>query len=271
MKLITIKTLLFSTLLTSSSFATANSIFNIELNFTGGLTSSQQTTLTRSANYWNDLVYGYNSKISTEFSGFTINVGAADLGGRGGTLAQAGTSRIFNDLTGGYTLSMGGTITFDIYDIGSLEYKDTLFQTSAHEIGHILGIGSLWEENGLYIDNSGEYTGAAGLAAYQNEFDSTATFVPVELDGGPGTANSHWDEWSGGQYLTGITDIYGNDMKDELMTGWSSDYEFISDTTIASLSDLGYSVSAVPVPTAIWLFTSALGFLAIKSKSGKTI
>jgi hypothetical protein len=37
------------------------------------------------------------------------------------------------------------------------------------------------------VDGTGQYTSANTLAAYQAECDATATFVPVELDGGPGT------------------------------------------------------------------------------------
>ncbi len=115
------------------------------------MSSSQQGVVSQAANIWSNLISGYKSEISREFSGLTINVGAIDIDGWSGTLAQASTSSVANSLTGGYTLSTEGYISFDINDIGSLEYDGTLIGTSAHEIGHILGLGSLWEENGLYI------------------------------------------------------------------------------------------------------------------------
>ena len=41
---------------------------------------------------------------------------------------------------------------------------------------------------------AGQYTGAAALDAFKLEFNQLeATFVPVELDGGAGTANGHWN------------------------------------------------------------------------------
>jgi hypothetical protein len=52
--------------------------------------------------------------------------------------------------------------------------------------------------------------------------------VPLETDGGPGTAYSHWDEGS----------ALGSN---ELMTGYIDGDNYLSYTTIASLADLGYS------------------------------
>jgi hypothetical protein len=55
--------------------------------------------------------------------------------------------------------------------------------------------------------------------------------VPLEQTGGSGTAGSHWDE-----------EIF----KNELMTGYIDSSNYISDVTWASLSDLGYTLSAYP-------------------------
>ena len=64
----------------------------------------------------------------------------------------------------------------------------------AHEVGHVLGIGTLWVTNGLYSTNSFHYTGVSGLAAYQAEFNQVDAFIPVENAGNPGTPNAHWDQ-----------------------------------------------------------------------------
>lgn len=261
-----IKTLLFFSFLASSSFASATSSFNIALNFTGGLSNSQQTIVSQAADFWNNIITGYDSAISSSFTGFTVSVRAINLGGVGGTLAQASTSATSGPLAGGYTVSTGGSISFDINDIGSMETNGALLGAAMHEVGHIIGLGTLWSANNLYNFGSGEYTGAFGLAAYQSEFDAFATFVPVELEGGSGTANGHWNENNHGSGLTGISDSNGNDMRNELMTGWLNTPTFVSDTTIASLSDLGYTVSAVPLPGAVWLFSLGLSLLGFKFK-----
>jgi hypothetical protein len=120
----------------------------------------------------------------------------------------------------------------------------------------VIGFGTLWTLNGLYVDGSGQYTGANALATYRTEFNQpAATFVPVELGGGSGTANGHWNEVDGGGGNTGIVDSLNRDMKNELMTGWLNSPTFVSLTTINSFKDLGYVVSAVPEPgvMAMWL------------------
>jgi hypothetical protein len=99
-------------------------------------------------------------------------------------------------------------------------------------MAHILGIGTLWTLNNnvngttynLYTAGSGQYTGPNALTEYKTEFNQpSATFVPVELGGGGGTAN-------------------GMDFTNELMTGWASSVFFVSRTTLDGIDDLGYTV-----------------------------
>ena len=80
------------------------------------------------------------------------------------------------------------------------------------------------------------------MAQWQTEFNlPSATFVPVELGGGSGTANGHWNENDGGGGLTGIVSVNnGMDFANELMTGWASSSFFVSNTTLGGLDDLGY-------------------------------
>lgn len=121
-----------------------------------------------------------------------------------------------------------------------------------HEMGHVLGFGTLWEANGLYTNGSGNYYGANALAAYRTEFNQPdATYVPVESGGTSGTPNCHWDEIDNGTAPTYITDRRGRDMCYKPMTGWfnTGSTPFISQTTVQSFADLGYVV----VPFAVLL------------------
>ena len=78
---------------------------------------------------------------------------------------------------------------------------------------------------------------------WKTEFSqASATFVPIEADGGQGTANGHWNEIAGGAGLTGITDTLGRDMRNELMTGWLNAPSFLSRMSVAQFADIGYVV-----------------------------
>lgn len=57
----------------------------------------------------------------------------------------------------------------------------------------VLGIGTLWANNGVYPVQNGDYIGSVALEEYKTEFQQPdAPAVPVEEDGGPGTAHGHW-------------------------------------------------------------------------------
>jgi len=99
-----------------------------------------------------------------------------------------------------------------------------------HEMAHVLGLGTLWTNfPGLTSGFTGtdpRFLGARAGAAWSALGRSGA--VPVEADGGPGTAYGHWDETT-----------FGN----ELMTGWiNAGANPLSTVSIASLADLGYRV-----------------------------
>ncbi len=225
------------------------SAFSLDINMTG-FTSSQEAIVNQAEGYWESVITGYQSGI-TGISAISITATSEYIDGpgdaSGNTLGYGGPDYVFSE--GGYTFTYSGIMAYDSYDILELESSGTLYDVIVHEIAHILGFGTLWTDNDLYVDNSGKYTGAAALAAYQAEFASGAAFVPVELDGEEGTANGHWDESIGAH---------------ELMTGWMDAPTFTSNTTLASFIDLGYTVniSAVPLPAAVWLFGSGLLGLA---------
>jgi hypothetical protein len=117
-----------------------------------------------------------------------------------------------------------------------MESLGLLSSVVLHEMGHVLGYGTMWSDLGLLADPASQggldphFVGAQALAA----FDSAGgagylnAKVPVEDQGGPGTADSHWRDV-----------VFGN----EVMTGFlSQGVNPLSTTSIASLADLGYTV-----------------------------
>lgn len=148
-------------------------------------------------------------------------------------------------------------MTFDTADLDTLVGAGTFEAVIRHEIGHVLGFGTLWGLNGVYVSDTGEYIGAAALSAFQIEFNQPgATYVPVELDGASGTANGHWNmgvdlgtsEAADSRDDPGDTVVYtsvnnGLSLDNELMAGFLSGEAWLSNTTLQSFYDIGYQVA----------------------------
>ncbi|HEU4881969.1 MAG TPA: Ig-like domain-containing protein [Longimicrobium sp.] len=132
-----------------------------------------------------------------------------------------------------------GVMSFDEADMNSLEAGGGLNAVILHEMGHVLGIGTLWSTFGFLQNPSGAgsvqdtwFSGANGIAGFNAIGGTTYTGgqkVPVENTGGAGTANSHWRE-----------SVLGR----ELMTGYlNNGSNPLSQLTVRSLADLGYTVN----------------------------
>ncbi|MCX7364710.1 MAG: hypothetical protein NTV97_23125 [Alphaproteobacteria bacterium] len=200
--------------------------FDITVNYTGN--SAYQSYFTAAAQRWQQIITADLPNVNSGTYGLiddlliTANVSAID--GVGGILGQAGPD-LFRS---GTLLPYHGVMTFDSADLANMASNGTLSYVILHEMGHILGIGTLWSSLGL---KSGfQYTGANALAAYrQLSGHPSATYVPLETGGGSGTAGAHWSEA-----------IFGN----ELMTGYIAGVpDPISSMTIGALKDLGYTVN----------------------------
>jgi hypothetical protein len=245
------------TLVLGASAAQASTIdFDITINFNSGLSASQQAVFTQAEQFWETNILGYNPAEGINFTtGLTISAGGSAIDGAGGVLGQAGPSLAYTGSTNGLYYSSTGQMNFDSADLTAMENNGSLYNVILHEMAHVIGFGTLWELNNLYSSGSGLYTGANALAAYQAEFSGGATSIPVELDGGAGTANAHWDE----SWLGGTADI---------MTGYLEGAVTISNTTLAAFEDLGYIVSnasqvedvSAPIAFGGLLALSMLGF-----------
>jgi Leishmanolysin len=139
---------------------------------------------------------------------------------------------VINPRTGiEYLVTLVVQMRFDTDDLNSLVRAGKLDSVMLHEMGHALGVGSLlWSLNGLYSEGSGVFNPGT-RADIEWKAIGCLGLLPVELDRGIGTANSHWDkECLLDELMTGYIDLSGNRS------------EPLSNITIGTLEDMGYTV-----------------------------
>jgi hypothetical protein len=148
------------------------------------------------------------------------------IDGPGRVLGTAGPCGVRRDL-----LPFVGVLTLDESDLLPLSGTVTLTSLITHELGHTLGFGSLWTRARL-LDGEGtddpRFKGAGAVAEWHAL--GREGRVPVENQGGEGTAYSHWRE-----------SVFDR----ELMTGFAEPVGVLqpmSSVTIAAMADLGYAV-----------------------------
>ena len=214
--------------------------FDIEFNFVNGTAADQaafEPLLDETKQFWEDVITGYQDGVS--LTGADIDVDLTLLAGNSGAFGGHG---LLGDVTvqGGFTFradSQGirnrGFVAMNPFRINDPNMQNAL----THEVGHVLGLGRLWVENGVYVNDSGEYTGPRGLDAYRKEFDSDATFVPIALGNFGG--NAHLAE------NDAVVDAYGRTISSDVNTGFldlDPNATFLSRTTESMLADIGFRI-----------------------------
>ncbi len=222
---------------TAKEVAATDSPFTIEVRFVGGLTQTQKKAFKFAADRWTRVIVGDLPSVLADgelIDDVLILADGADIDGPGKILGQAGPTRLRPQGAGKAAfLPAKGRMSFDKADLKQTEQAKTLNDVITHEMGHVLGIGTIWAQKGLLkkagTDNPtfagkramSEYSALQGPGAKNKQ-------VPVENTGGPGTAGGHWRE-----------SVFRN----ELMTGFvGAAGNPLSRITAASLEDLGYVV-----------------------------
>lgn len=208
--------------------------FNIEIVFEGdGWTEELQQDFIIAAEYLSTIITGdVRGGRRQGVDDITITASLEDIDGSGGILGQAGPTgiRFFSKLP------TTAIMEFDTADAQDFADEGLFVDIVLHEMMHSIGFGTVWTDLGL-TDGSvrgGDivFNGENAIIAYNNELSDIAAGdpnslngVPVETDGGPGTAGGHWDE-----------DTFEN----ELMSGFIDDENYISSMTVAAFEDMGY-------------------------------
>jgi hypothetical protein len=209
--------------------------FEIKVRFLGGLNQKQKDAFKRAADRWTKAIVGRLPPVQVAgevISGVLITAAGEDIDGPGKILGQAGPTRLRPASAGKAAfIPATGSMAFDTADLADMEAKGTLNDVITHEMGHVIGIGTIWSRKKL-LSGAGTgnptFTGKGAMAEFAKLRGGATVPVPVEDTGGPGTADSHWRD-----------KIFGN----ELMTGFvGSAGNPLSRMTIASLQDLGYEV-----------------------------
>lgn len=159
-----------------------------------------------------------------------IFASAPPIDGPGQILGQAGPTHVRHDSL----LPIAGVMRFDVADLARMADDGSLFDVILHEMGHVLGIGTLWAEMGL-VQGAGTsnpvFVGDRARQEYAAWLDdgNVNGNVPIENTGGSGTREAHWRE--------SVMDL-------EVMTGWiGRGFNPLSRITAASLGDQGYDVN----------------------------
>lgn len=232
--------------------------FDIELVFQTSVTTSQRAAFESSVARWRRIIThdigdvnvqtaanGCTPAINAVINDVRIYVTLEAIDGPGKVLGSAGPCFIQSESK----LPIVGAMRFDTADLASLENNGRLEDVILHEMGHVLGVGSLWNTKSLLVGGGGSdpfFTGSEAIARFNSVGGTayTGSKVPVENTGGGGTADSHWRE-----------SVFNN----ELMTGFiNNGPNPLSVITIGSLQDLGYTVNIGEAQTYSWSASSAL-------------
>ena len=196
------------------------------------LTPDQQAVFEDAASQWEEIIIGDVEDVVVSGFGFVddiaIDASAPFIDGLGGTVGQAGPTVVRSDSF----LPARGIMEFDVADLESLEEEGLFEDVILHEMGHVLGFGTIWEALDLLTGAGSDdprFVGEEATDEYNDIFGVSESGVPVEADFGPDIALGHWDE-----------EVFGN----ELMTEFINFRENpLSRITAASMGDLGYEVN----------------------------
>jgi hypothetical protein len=244
-----------SPLLFSASAGSVTSAFNIELQYINTPDPAQAAAFLRAASRWSQVITGDLGAVNVT-PAVDVSVCGAPAGTTTGGIINDvriivelkpydGVGKVLGAATPCYIrnssmLTLIGYMFFDTADLANLEASGDLDDVILHEMGHVLGFGTFWENRTVapttFLTTSGTingstlgFNGGNALSAFTGSNGGAGTAVPVEDTTVAGTGRAHWRE---PVFLS------------ELMTGYlSGTVHPLSLTTVQSMADLGYTVN----------------------------
>jgi Big-like domain-containing protein len=229
----------------------AAAAYHIDVRFPVATTPARQAVFAAAASKWESLIFGdvpdvvFNSPntscggtVSGTVDDIVIFAILDSIDGPGKILGQSSPCLVRR----GSLLPVVGFMEFDTADVAGLEAGGQFALVIEHEMGHVLGYGTIWSNLNLLVGagtSDSHFIGPQALAAFDRAGGQTFTSgskVPVEncvgfpaSVCGSGTQDSHWRELV---------------LKNELMTGFiNSGANPLSVVSTASMGDLGYLVN----------------------------
>ena len=239
--------------------------FRITLCPTSALTTSQRAAFAAAAAKWESIITNDPADVSflgdslpagycgegsfalpagTVIDDLVIFASVVSIDGPGGILGGAGPClvRLAGPIFAKGDFPAVGAMIFDAADVESLESKGQLESVFTHEMGHVIGIGSLWDVMGLLKNPSPVlgpsldtyFAGQNAISAFNAVGGAAYAFARVPVENSPtagaGSINAHWREAV---------------LRNELMTPYldAGAANPLSLVTVRSLEDLGYTVN----------------------------
>jgi len=219
--------------------------------FLGGLTDVQQAAFATAAARWAQILSADVPSVVIDgetIDDVRIDAAGEHIDGPGMILGRAGPI----DLRPGSFIPATGVMSFDSADLEQMEEDGSLVSVIVHEMGHVLGFGTIFDRVDLITGAGGNdprFTGENAAREYGDLLGGSGPrprTVPLANVGGAGTRDGHWrEEVFANELMTGFLDIGANP---------------ISRMTIGAFEDLGYSVDyagadAYRLPSATELLT----------------
>ena len=214
--------------------AATTSPFTIVVRFIAGLTQRQQEAFAAAADRWVRVIVGDLPEMLVGdelIDDVLISAKGRPIDGPGHILGSAGPRELRPPEAGAAAfLPATGSMSFDTADLARMEADGRLNDVITHEMGHVLGIGTIWDDKGLLRDAGTDnpvFTGAGAMEEYR-VLRGAEDLRPVANEGGAGSRDSHWREF-----------VFRNELMSPTIASAGNP---MSRMSVASLGDLGYQI-----------------------------